>query len=215
MLHWQLRQLIPALADSKAPPENLVKAKLQFSREMAILMPAGKPDYLCVNKFPSIRQLITDIGEPAVVLLVSSLIQDFCSTMNRARPMSAVQIAEVAFMLVFECGTFRLEDYAMMFAQAKRGELVKIYESIDMSVITAIRDAYDMASVKAVQAERQQEDDFYRGMGPSIRSSDGNNGEEVRLMDGFDGIAAGLGNLREKLKENGYGKAGGMDAGTV
>lgn len=185
------------------------------------LMPAGKPDYLGVISYPKICDLLKVENQVDMLILVSTLVRDFCSGVNVARNMNEDQILEAAAMLLNECGNFRLEDYAVMFSMAKKGQLVKFYERIDLEVITAIVDAYWIHRNKAAQEAQEQEANSLQGLGPSLRIEDGMNPQDAKLMRLGDGLAGALSNLkiqlREKLTEpptfnNG---AGTMDAGTV
>lgn len=70
---------------------------------------------------------------------------------------------EAASMLLDQCGTYRLEDYIAMFTLAKRGKLHgEFYQSVDITTISKIEQAYDEYSVAMVDkaqhdAYREQE----------------------------------------------------------
>lgn len=129
--------------------------KLGYLAVISDLMPKGQPNYLEVVKYPKVEDLITSHGKPEVMLLISIIVRDFCASMNVVRNMNEDQILEAACMLMDECDNFRLEDYAMMFAMAKRGGLIKIRDRIDLEVISEIWDAY---WIKRHQVAIQQEE---------------------------------------------------------
>lgn len=106
------------------------------------LMPGGKPRYLDVIHFPMIRDLVKSEGKKKMLAVLVIMVKDLCSSLNVVRNMNEDQMIEAAAMLLDECGNFRLEDYVMMFSMGKRGQLVKIYDRIDLQVITAMMDEY-------------------------------------------------------------------------
>src|SRR5205085_8339473 len=106
------------------------------------LMPAGNANFLDVIKYPMIISLVRDHGKKRMLKVIYLLVRDFCSSLNVVRNMNQDQMIEAASMLTEECGNFRLEDYAIMFSIGKRGELVKIYDRIDLSIITQMLDEY-------------------------------------------------------------------------
>jgi hypothetical protein len=146
-----------ALANDKVTQEERQVAKLGYTKAIKQLFPEGKPNYLGVVQFPQIRDLIKDNGEAGVLLLISVMVRDYCASVNVARNMNEDQILEAAAMLMEEAGNFRLEDYAMMFAQAKRGKLVKVYERIDLTTITDMADAYYAERRDAKINQQEQE----------------------------------------------------------
>jgi hypothetical protein len=108
-------------------------------------MPNGKPDFAVIRHIPSIQQLILisgDNGRANMHKALQVLIQSFCDSVNVVRNMSIDQVFDTATFLLDECEGFRLEDYVIMFTMAKRGQLVKIFDRIDITVITGILDAY-------------------------------------------------------------------------
>lgn len=137
-------------------PETRMDGKVELMGIISTLMPAGIPDYLGVIRFPKVSGLIIQEGKKKTLFMICALIRDFCNSLNVSRNMNEDQIIEAAAMLMDECGNFRLEDYAMMFALAKRGALLKLYDRIDLEVITAILDAYWAKRHKAaIEAEEK------------------------------------------------------------
>jgi hypothetical protein len=202
----------PARTDEEASMQAMEKQanKLALIKRTNELMPAGQPNYLDVIKYPMISKLIGQIGEPSVLLILSIMVRDFCGSLNVARNMNEDQILEAATMLMNECGNFRLEDYTMMFALVKRGELIKIYERIDITFFTEILDKYwERRRDAARELEASEE---LHDIGPSVHMSDIPNpseitrrdtkGNDVKLSDCFMGFGDGLRQLREGIKDN-------------
>lgn len=157
-----------ALTNDKAPQEERQVAKLGYIKAVKQLFPDGKPNYLGVVQFPQIKDLIKDNSEPVVLLLIAVMVRDYCASVNVSRNMNEDQILEAAAMLMEEAGNFRLEDYAMMFAQAKRGKLVKVYERIDLSTITDMADAYYAERRDAKINQQEQEIERQEVQAPHI-----------------------------------------------
>jgi hypothetical protein len=193
-LHVKLRNTLMLVASS----ETKAAGKMALISAVNELMPAGKPDFLSVVKYPKISDLLKTEKQGDMLLYVSVLIRDFCSSMNVSRSMNEDQIVEAAAMLLTECGNFRLEDYTMMFAMAKRGQLVKIYERIDLSVITEMLDAYWQHRRDAAQQAQDEEINMLEGLGPSVRLEDAKTKDEKRAASGLDGFAGALKNLKDK-----------------
>lgn len=118
------------------------EAKMELSLMCRKLMPGGKADLLAVVQYPKLSTLIAQHGEPSIMKVVFCLVKDFCNSLNVVRNMNEEQMIEAASMLIEECGNFRLEDYVQMFQLAKRGNLVKVYDRIDLQVITEMLDEY-------------------------------------------------------------------------
>lgn len=132
-------------AASSDDPKLKELGLMQISRRASELMPKGKPDYAVIRLIPSIEQLIELAGVNGRANMhkaLQVLIQSFCDSVNVVRNMHYEQVFDTATFLLDECEGFRLEDYVIMFTMAKRGQLVKIYDRIDITVITAMLDAY-------------------------------------------------------------------------
>lgn len=123
-------------------PATKAAGKMELMGVISELMPAGNPKFLEVINYPKITDLIEKIGHGITHKIVFLLIKDFCNTFNVVRNMNEDQMIEAAGMLVDECDNMRMEDYTMMFALAKRGGLIKIYDRIDLEVITDVFNAY-------------------------------------------------------------------------
>ena len=106
---------------------------------------------------------------------------------------------ESASMLIDECGNFRLQDYTMMFTMAKRGQLVKIRDRIDISVITQLLDEYwkrrNFAGMKL------QESEILERLGPSSRLIDNLHPLDTKISNSVNNLAITFGYLKSKLME--------------
>jgi hypothetical protein len=180
-------------------PETKVDAKMEFLSLTSILMPAGNPTYLDMIKYPMIRDLISDHGKKTMLKVVYLLIRDFCNSLNVVRNMNEDQMIEAAAMLIDECSNFRLEDYAIMFSMGKRGELLKIYDRIDISVITQMLDEYwkrrNAAAIKLQEPKTEE------GFPPSSRLLDNFHPADTRLINSVDRLGSAFGDLKNKLME--------------
>lgn len=132
-------------------------AKMELIAIESDLMPAGKPTYLDVIKYPKISQLVAQYDKKTLRKVLYLMLKNFCSSLNVKYNMSEDQIIEAAAMLLDECGDFRLEDYQMMFALAKRGQLVDVMHSVDISVISKMLDEYWLRRHKAAETHRENE----------------------------------------------------------
>lgn len=204
-----------ALGNDNLTPEDRKVAKLGYMMAVKQLFPDNKPDYLGIIKYPQIRDLIQDNGEPVVMLLIAVMVRDYCASANVARNMNEDQILEAAAMLMAEAGNFRLEDYAMMFAMAKRGKLVKVYERIDLSTITEMADAYYAERRDAKIAAQDQEIERLEVQPTHVAPKQIYNTPEDRRqgndldykLTSIAGTISGIGSdLRKKFKKNETGK---------
>lgn len=125
-------------------PKTKSEAKMELVLMTNQLMPEGRPQYLSVVKYPTIRSLIEQVGRKKMLAILVLMVKDFCSSVNVVRNMNEDQMIEVGSMLLEECGNFRMEDYVMMFNIAKRGGFseVKIMDRVDIQLISSIMDAY-------------------------------------------------------------------------
>lgn len=214
-LHKQLRQCIATLGNDKLNQDERLVAKLAYGKVIKELFPDGKPNYLGVVQFPKITDLIKEVSEPVVLLLIAVMVRDYCASVNVARNMNEDQILEAAAMLMEEAGNFRLEDYAMMFAQAKRGKLVKVYERIDLTTITDMADAYYAERRDAKINQQEQEVERQEVQAPHVAPKQIYDTPEDRRQSSdldykftsLSGTISGIGNeLRKKIKKNETGK---------
>lgn len=154
--------------------DDVVKqdAKMELIGITSTLMPGGKPNYLDMIKYPTINQIIKEQGNKSMLKAIFLLVKNFCNSLNVVRNMNEDQMIEAAAMLMNECDNFRLEDYVMMFSMAKKGELVKIYDRIDIQLITTIIDEYWERRYSAGKQETETEVNRLDALGPQMRGSD-------------------------------------------
>lgn len=142
--------------------DNSADAKMDLMQMTSDLMPAGKADLLGVIQFPMIKLLVEEHGKKNIFKALFLLVKDFCKSLNVVRNMNEDQMLEAANMLIEECGNFRMEDYLMMFQMAKKGQLIKIYDRIDIGVVTEILDKYWDVRNKAGKAAEEANDGIYK-----------------------------------------------------
>lgn len=148
-----------------------IQAKMDLLEMFSELMPEGRPNFLGVVKYAPIRELIKQRSKKEMLVILSLLVKDFCASMNVVRNMNEEQMIEAAALLLDECSNFRLEDYVMMFQLAKRGELVKIYDRIDLQIITAMMDEYWKKRKEAGEKGLDEESKHLDSLGNPQRTS--------------------------------------------
>lgn len=136
------------------------EAKQELMARTAELMPQGKPQYLEMRNYPMLGALVKQEGYKNVLKIVMALVKDFCASLNVVRNMSEDQMIEAAGMLIDECGNFRLEDYVMMFALAKRGQLVKVLDRMDIQIVGQMIDEYWKIRNAAGVREQDREPEY-------------------------------------------------------
>lgn len=118
------------------------EGKMELISITSELMPKGVPNLTGVIKYPTIKRLGQEIGKKGTLLMILALVRDYCNSINVVRNMNQDQMLETASMLLDECDNFRLEDYVIMFSMAKRGEFVKVYDHVDINLVSEIMDGY-------------------------------------------------------------------------
>jgi len=180
-------------------PETKSEAKMEYLALVSDLMPAGIPAFLSIIKFPMLRDLVNEHGKKTMLKVIFLLVRDFCSSINVVRNMNEDQMIETAAMLLDECGNFRLQDYTMMFSMAKRGQLVKIMDRIDISVIIHLLDEY--WKLRNRVAEKHLEKECLESIAPSARLIDNVHPLDAKLSKSVDNLAATFGYLKGKLMD--------------
>jgi hypothetical protein len=215
-LPQRLQATMLALGRDDLEPKDRTAAKMAYLQITKELMPGGKPAYLDVVKYPKITDLVQSQGEPVIMLILAVMVRDFCASMNVVRNMNEEQILETAAMLLEEAGNFRLEDYAVMFAMAKKGQLFEIRDRIDLQVITALANEYYARRRDAKLAMEEQHIERLEAQKPVHRPPAS---IEDRLGDRFVTVAGAFSELKQGLKEKIEnpkqlldGKAGKLDA---
>lgn len=165
------------------------------------LVPEGRPDFRNVIKYPTIRQLVEREGKKKIFAILAILVRDFCASINVVRNMNEDQIIETAAMLLDECGNFRLEDYVMMFAMAKRGGLVKIYDRLDINVVNSLLDAYWQQRSDAGKRFLEEEVQHLDQIGPTQRIVDSMHPDDAKLVRLGDNFAGALSHLKSSMAD--------------
>lgn len=160
-------------------------------------MPEGKPDFPSIRNYKTISQLIAEEGKNKMLKAVMMLVRDFASGINVVRNINEDQAIEIAFMLINECGNFRLEDYAMMFDMAKKGQIGNIFDHLDIQVVSKILDQYWSVRQNVGRQEQEKEYSQLEGMGPSMRAIDDIHPDDARLQGSADGLAGAMGSLKQ------------------
>lgn len=119
-----------------------MQAKISMELATRKLLCNGVPKFEEVRLFKPLGTLIDENGEAVIHAALFCLVWDFCQSVNVVRNMTEGQMIEAAGFLMSECGNFRLEDYVLMFTMAKRGQLIKIMDRVDVPMIGQMLDAY-------------------------------------------------------------------------
>lgn len=136
-------------------------AKMELISITSELMPKGAPNLTGVIKYPSIERLGQELGKKVPLLMIFTLVRDFCDSINVVRNMNEAQMMETSSMLLDECDNFRMEDYVMMFSMAKRGNLVKIFDRVDIDLVGGIMDRYwEMRNESGKRVQQQQYQEY-------------------------------------------------------
>ena len=179
--------------------DQKVDAKFELVQITGALMPGGKPKYLQVVQYPKISDMVVKNGSALMLKIIFLIVKDFCSSVNVVRNMNDSQMIEAASMLLDECENFRLEDYMMMFAMAKRGDLVKIFDRLDMSVITAMMDEYWIRRKSAGKAEQEESIQRLDGLGNTTTQIEMMNPQDAKMIKSIDGISGAFDALKSKI----------------
>lgn len=179
---------------------NKIEGKMEVMEICRTLMPEGRPDYLSVIKYPMIKDLVKEKGNNIMHKVLLLLVKDFCNTMNVVRNMNEDQMIEAAGMLLDECDNFRLEDYVMMFQMAKKGQLVKIMDRIDLQMITAMLDEYWAKRNEIGQKELTEETNYLDSLGNSEKLMQTICLQDAKLMDAASGFATEINKIKDLVE---------------
>lgn len=163
------------------------------------LMPNGVPKFLDVIKYPMIKDIIKIQGQGPTLAILSIMVKDFAASINVVRNLNEDQVLEIAGMLLDECDNFRLEDYVMMFSLAKRGKLIKIYDRIDISVITEMLDTYWQK--RHEEGVKHQEEEVEKIENFGFTGRENVNQDDVKMSESMNGLAGAIGELKNRFKE--------------
>jgi len=179
-----------------------VTGKLELISIINELMPAGRPRYLDMIKYPKITALVEQYGRATLLKALFLLIKDFCGSINVVRNMNEDQMIETAAMLLDECDNYRLEDYTMMFAMAKRGEIGNIFDHVDIQVISKIHDEYHTRRIRAAQEARDGYISRLDSIGNTNTQRDLMNPQDRKMNDGADKLAASIESIRMGMTDH-------------
>lgn len=192
------KQLIACLLKLQVE-ECKTNAKLELIQLSSGLMPAGKPSFLEVVQYPKISDLVQKNGTSVMLKVVFLMVKDFCNSLNVVRNMNEGQMIESASMLLDECDNFRLEDYVMMFSLAKRGDLVKIYDRIDISVITQMMDEYYLRRKRAGKVAQDEPVERLDQLGNTTTLIETMHPQDAKLTQMAGDLSLAIGQLKENL----------------
>jgi len=179
--------------------ESRSDAKFELVQLSNGLMPAGKPSFLQVIQYPKISDLVKKNGSPMMLKVIFLIVKDFCNSLNVVRNMNESQMIESASMLLDECDNFRLEDYVMMFSMAKRGDLIKIFDRIDISVITLIMDEYYTRRKNAGRIAQDEQVERLDTLGNTTTTIELMDKQDAKLSGYTEGLLSAIGELRDKM----------------
>lgn len=177
------------------------EAKMELISLTSELMPGGVPSFLEVIKYPMVRDLISEIGKKKMLAILVLLVKDFCSSINVVRNMNEDQMIEAGAMLLDECGNFRLEDYVMMFSLAKRGQLIKILDRIDLQLIGEMMDKYWDKRNSVAQVFIENSQNHYDSLGSTKRIEEEYHHEDAKILRAGERLSATIQLMKDKLNE--------------
>lgn len=166
------------------------------------LMPAGKPKFLEVIRYPTIEAMIHEHGKQKMLKVIFLLVKDFSGSLNVVRNFNEDQMLEAAAMLLDECGNFRLEDYVMMFQMAKKGELLKVYDRLDIQVISEMLDVYWLKRKRAAEGVQEKEAYHLENLGDNQKQIESLHPEDAKLLKATDGLAAALSSWKDVVQSH-------------
>lgn len=172
---------------------------VQLSRD---LMPAGKPALLDVIKYPKITDMVVQHGSGVLLKVLFLMVKDFCNSINVVRNMNEDQMIESASMLLDECDNFRLEDYIMMFSLAKRGDLVKILDHLDISYIAKMMDEYWLRRKRAGEKALEVPIERLDSLGNTTTKIDTMNPQDARMIKAADNLTGMIGDMKARLTKD-------------
>ena len=196
------QKLIQCLTKLDIGGEGHASAKMDLLLIVSELMPKGIPNYLAVVRHPQISDLVLLHGKKTMLGILTLMVKDFCGSINVVRNMNEDQMIETAAMLLDECGNFRLEDYVMMFNLAKKGELFKIFDHLDIQVVTQIFDAYWHRRHTAGRAEVESDEKRLKEIGNTTRSIELLHPEDKKLVERGNNLEGAIEQMKDLLDRN-------------
>jgi hypothetical protein len=182
-------------------PEKRIQAKSEITQLMAGLMPEGRPQYTLTVQYPMVRNLVEEEGRVKMIKVIFLMVADLCRSVNVVRNMNEDQMIEVATMLLEECGNFRIQDYMMFFTMVKRGQLGRIYDRLDIQVISEMLDEFWKRRHHAAEALMEEQHHHLDSLGNTTKDVELMHPQDKRLTQGLDRLSGVMGNLKERLKD--------------
>lgn len=179
--------------------EEKAEAKMEVMEMCRALMPNSQPDYLSVIKFPTITVLVAQQGAKTIHKVLLLLVKDFCNSLNVVRNMNEDQMIEAAGLLIDECDNFRLEDYVMMFQMAKKGQLVKIMDRIDLQKITEMLDEYWSKRHEAGEKQYDEENMHLDSLGSSEKLIESVHNQDAKILAIGDKFSSELNKIKDMV----------------
>lgn len=116
-----------------------------------------------LDKGLPLKNLQHSIGMADTVKLLTALIAQFVASFNVSKNMNAQQIQDLAFTLLdeyqsgsFYCPSYRLEDFAVFFERAKKGEFGRPFDYVDAALILEWLAKFDAERSQAMREEIQR-----------------------------------------------------------
>jgi len=100
--------------------------------------------------------LLRQRDKPALLKALSLLITQLGSSFNVGKNLDTLQVYECATLLIDKYWYLRLEEFAYVFKQAKLGKYGKVYDRLDMQVISEWLNAYDTGE-RLAELERKHQ----------------------------------------------------------
>lgn len=177
-------------------------AKMDLLLLTSELMPKGNPNYTGVVKYPKISTLVELHGKKTMLVILTLMVKDFCGSINVVRNMNEDQMIETAAMLLDESENFRLEDYLVMFNLAKKGELFKIFDHLDIQVVTQILDAYWQRRNAAGKKAVENQEATLKEIGNTTRSIEFLHPEDKKLVERGNSLEGAIEQMKDLLDKN-------------
>lgn len=91
---------------------------------------------------PVIKAIETKMGRPVLIKLVCAVLKLFADSLNITQTLSALQVYELAQLWIEQYPTDTLKDLILCLKRVKQGKYGKIYNRIDIEVISEFWTAY-------------------------------------------------------------------------
>lgn len=158
--------------------------------------------FLEIIRYPKIETLAETHGKRKMRKVLFLMLKDFCNSINVVRNMNEDQMIEGAAMLLDECGNFRLEDYAMMFSMAKRGQLIDVRDRIDIQMLSQMLDNYWERRNMAAEIEITGEINHLESLGNTSKQIENLHPQDGKLLQSMEKVTAAFEGWKELVKSD-------------